>query len=765
MQRFFTLIALLLFSIPVGLSVTGCRTNVDAYCNNAGYGAKLTAINAVNLTGGTTGISLAYGQISTAGTASATNCRGTKLSTGSATYGSSNLNLVDINPNTGSICAGTWNRLSAGGVPDFTICTPPTGPGTAQITGSIGGVSSNPVTVYVHPPIASITIPNPSGCVSQNVVAAEPLTAGTQVFDSSGNLIDPSYVGTISYAAVTPSVVTINDTTATTSTAAPNGTATANQPGSTVITATVSKVTSSAGYFYTCPPASIALTLDGKTSATIAAGSPQNISASIPDTSGAFITGLSLDYTSTQPQEIAVASNGSVSSTFPGSAAITAICQPATCNPAPINKIGTFGTGMPIVSNRIGVTSPGLANTLLWAASPNSQFFTPFDLSEGTTGAPEHLPYVPNSMVIDRAGNNLYFGNYRELMIYSATTNALTKEDTTVPGVVLAVSPDSSTVVVNDRDRQVIYLYTVSSGGNISIGGLATRAVYSPDGKNVYIVGPTTLYVHNATTGWSTYPISSTEPTETCTLDNTNLNPFCSPDVAISVPAVSPFLSGSQTTARSFCPSDIADPSLPPYYPLAATISAATDHLATTDDGAHVIGATASALVDIQHSPSTDANLDLVPSGACPFNATAGADPLAVNPLQLTTSVNQLALTGITPTQIDQVLASPNSTQVFLTYAASTATGLLPLYVPSTTPGAAGTLSYVQLSSGAQDPLAAIFSPDLSTLFVSTTGDNLIHLLSTGTLTDGQTLNPLLRDANNNLIPAQFLAVKPRPTT
>jgi hypothetical protein len=155
----------------------------------------------------------------------------------------------------------------------------------------------------------------------------------------------------------------------------------------------------------------------------------------------------------------------------------------------------------------------------------------------------------------------------------------------------------------------------------------------------------------------------------------------------------------------------------------------------------------------------------LVPSGACPFNATAGADPLAVNPLQLTTSVNQLALTGITPTQIDQVLASPNSTQVFLTYAASTATGLLPLYVPSTTPGAAGTLSYVQLSSGAQDPLAAIFSPDLSTLFVSTTGDNLIHLLSTGTLTDGQTLNPLLRDANNNLIPAQFLAVKPRPTT
>jgi hypothetical protein len=765
MQRFFALIVLLLFAFPVGLSITGCRTNVDAYCNNEGYGPKVADINAVTLSGGTTGISLSYGQIGTAGTASATNCKGTRLSTGAAAYGSSNINLVDINPTTGALCAGTWNRLSAGGIPDFTICTPATQPGTVQVTGSIGGVSSNPVIIYVHPAISSITIPDPGGCVSQNVVAAQPLTTGTVVFDTDGNPIDPAYIGTISYAAVTPSIVTINDTTATTSTAAPNGTATANMPGATVITASIpgSKVTSSAGYFYTCPPASIGLTVNGATSATITAGNPQNINATIPDTAGNAITGLALDYTSTQPQEIAVAATGALSSAFPGAAAVTAICQPGTCNPAPINKIGTFGTGLPIVSNRIGVTSPGTGNTLLWAASPASQFFTPFDLSLGTVGTPIHLPYLPNSMRLDQAGNNLYFGSYRELMIYSATTNALSKEDTTVPGVVLAVSPDSTTVVVNDQLRQVIYLYTQSTGANISIGGLATRAVYSPDSKNVYIVGPTTLYVHNSTTGWSTYPISTTEPAETCTLDNNNLNPFCSPDLALSVPAVSPFLSGTQTTARSFCPSDLT--TQPPYYPLAATIAAETDHLTATNDGAHIIGATATNIVDIEHSPTTDTNRDLVPSGTCPYNATVGADPLSVPPLQLATTFNQLALTNIAPTQIDQVLAAPNSAQVFFTYTAPAATGLLPLYVPSATAGAAGTLTYVQLASGAVDPIAGVFSPDIQSFFVSTTGDNLIHQLSTGALTDTDTLNPELRDTNNNLVPAKFLVVRPRPTT
>jgi hypothetical protein len=779
MRRYFTLIAVLLFSLPVGLSITGCVTNETAYCNNSGFGQKTSTIANVSLTGGTTGISLAYGQIGQAGAVTATNCHGSTLSTGSPTYGSSNLNLADISP-TGSICAGTWNRQSPGGVPDFTICTPPAQSGVAQITGSVGGVSSNPVAVYVHPAISSITIPPPQTCVSQNSTAPPPVT---QAYDSSGAPIDASFLGPVSYAAVTPSIVSINNTNVQGFNASePNGEETAGLPGATVITATISKVTSSAGYFYTCPPASIGLTLNGATNAVVAAGSPQNLVATIPDTNGHYITGLTFDYDSTQPREITVSSAGLVSSAFPGASAITAICQPGSaaaasttssaatttstsaCNPAPINVIGTFGTGLPIVSNRIGVTSPGTNSTLLWAASPNSQFFSSFDLSLGTSGSPQHLPYIPNSMVLDQPGTSLYFGSYRELMIYSATTNSLSKEDTSVPGVVLAVSPSGATVVINDQIRQVIYLYTPSTGANISIGGLATRAVYSPDGKNLYLVGPNAFYVYNSSTGWSTYPIT-TEPAEACTLNNASLNPYCSPDVALSVPSVAPFLSGTQTSAHSFCPNDTLSPSLPPYYPLAATINVQTDHLATTDDGAHVIGATTSNIVDIQHSPSTDSNLDLVPSGSCPFNSTIGGDPLATTPVTLATTYQQLPLSGITPTQINQVLASANSTQIFFTYDANNATGIVPMYTPSPTAGAIGSLTNIQLNTGAQDPIAGIISPDTTNFFVSTTGDNLIHQVSTSTLKDLQTLNPQLNDPNNQPVPAQFLVAKPRPTT
>ncbi|RRA47836.1 hypothetical protein [Acidipila sp. EB88] len=269
MQRFFTLVVLLLFALPVGLSVTGCTTNVSAYCNNAGYGPKTTDIFAVRLptAQSDTGISLAYGQIGQAGTAVATNCKGSTLSTGAATYGSSDLTHADISP-TGSICAGSWNHLSTGGIPDYSICTAPTSSAQVKITASIGGIVSNAVTVYVHPQISAINVTAPTACVPSGTVGPN-LAAQTTVFDESGNLIpsqdvSTNVVGNITYTANTPSIVTINNTSvnATAGTAlGTNGQVTANQPGGTVITATVAGTgtsspgtSSAAGYFYTCPP-------------------------------------------------------------------------------------------------------------------------------------------------------------------------------------------------------------------------------------------------------------------------------------------------------------------------------------------------------------------------------------------------------------------------------------------------------------------------------------------------------------------------------
>ena len=784
MQRFFALIALFLCTLPVGLSIAGCGANPNDYCNGLGYGPKIGQLFAIDLEPKTTGISLAYGQTGQLQQPTGTTCGkggGASVSVSTYTYGSSNLNIADINPSTGAVCAGTWNRNSAGPIPNFTICTPPSQPGTAVLTATAGGVTSNPVTMYVHPPISSITIPDPANppnpqnpltpvaCVSQNQIlsgppvngqpgAPLPLTAETTVLDNNGNPIDPKYVGTITYTPVDPSIVSINNAT----NGSINGIATALQPGSTVITATVSNVTSAAGYFYTCPPATIGLNVNGQTGSStaplvVSPSSPQNISAVVTDKNGVSISGATLDYSSTQPQQVTVSATGTIATTFPTTTAINAICQPGTCNPAPINKIGVLGTGLPVVSNELNVRSTGASSTLLWMASSSSQFFTPIDLTNGSIGTPVKLPYTPNSMVLDQQGVNLYFGSYRELMIVSAVGNGLTKEDLNVPGVVLAVSPDGTTVLINDQLRKVIYLYNPSTATATSIGGVATRAQFSPDGKNVYIIGPTNLYVHNLATGWSTYDISATEPQLTCNLNNNDgsasYNPFCSPDLAVTIPSAGTFLSGTSTTARSFCP-NIPTPTNPVYYPLADTVSAATDHLIATNDGHHILGASATGqLADIQFTGTPPT----VPINACP--AVTGA------PQTFTTTLNTAVLNGITPTQIDQVLASPDSSVAFITYNAASASGLLPDYKPSTTQGAAGTISNVQLSGGAQAPIAGIFSPDNTLFFVSTTGDDLVHFVNVQTLQDFQTINPGLKDTKGNPVPAEFFAVKPRPTT
>jgi hypothetical protein len=791
MQRFLALIALFIFSLPVGLSIAGCSTQVGNFCNGLGYGPLTSAVQSIALQPETTGISLSWGQTGQISAPSAINCKGATATVANYTYGSSNLLLADISP-TGAICGGTWNRNSPGGIADFTICTPPTGAaaeqctstscGVATITATGAGVTSNPVPVYVHPPVTSISVPAQTACVSQNHPG--PVLSAT-VTGPNGTPIPAANVGTITYTPVTSSVVTINNT-STTGTGI-NGTTTANLPGSTVVNASVAQVSAAAGYFYTCPPQSIALSINGSTSAVVNPSTPQNITATVTDTNDIILSGLTLDFTSTRPQEIAVSSAGQVSSTYASATAINAVCQPTTCNPSPIGQIGYLGNGMPVVSNTLNVTSTGRASTYLWMASTQSQYFSQIDLTTGVPTSPIKLPYIPNSMVVDEAGNNLYFGSYRELMIYSATTNGLTQENTAVPGVVLAVSPDSTTVVINDQLRQVIYLYTVATGTGTSataasvtsIGGLATKATFSPDGRNVYIVGEDkngngTLYVHNANSGWSTYSdtFNFTPPPVTakqsCTLNNNSplsppasggpvYDPFCGADVSLTIPSVGAFIaSGSATSAHSFCPNNSANPI---YYPTAGIGTAATaetDKLASTNNGKHVFGASAT------NATFSDIGIT-VPTGPC--YPPGNPNPLSEAPLSFSTTLNQAPFTGITPTEIDQVVASPDSSVAFVLYNAAAATGLLPAYQPSATAGQPGTLTNVQLSGTAQAPLAGIFSPDETIFFVSTSGDNLIHYVSPTTLTDTQTINPGLTSPTGQPVPVQMLAVKPRPTT
>ncbi len=195
-------------------------------------------------------------------------------------------------------------------------------------------------------------------------------------------------------------------------------------------------------------------------------------------------------------------------------------------------------------------------------------------------------------------------------------------------------------------------------------------------------------------------------------------------------------------------------------YPLATTVAIASDHVASTTDGKHIIGASANPPV------LTDLSVT-VPIDACPSDANGQTTGIVFNPPPVP---NQISLAAYGLTNINEVVPATNSLEAFITYGTNATTtpaggALLPVYQPSTQAGTLGTLSSVKLTGNAIAPVAGIFSPDNTIFFAGTSGDNLLHLIDTKTLLDTQQINPKLTDINGVPLPPVFLAVKPRPTT
>jgi len=805
MRRYLTLVFLLFLAIPAGITFSGCTRNPAAnYCNGLGYGAKITDVYTIDLEPKTTGVSMGFGQTRQINAPAAKTCKGEDASVASGyTYGTTNNQLIDISP-TGNLCAGTWNRNSGGGIADYTICNipkpvPNTGGlpyATAYITASANSVVSNPVQVFVHAQVSSIAlaISNQSQCYSQGSSAQLDSEA---CFASNGQQYElcapasvtnyscpgglppgassvptcSAAVGTLSYTIGTSSIASLNNAT---------NVITAQLPGTTVISAQVAGSGSSAGYFTTCPPRSISVTLNGGTDAIVTKGVQQNMSTTVTDTNGQVITGLTLDYQSTNPIDIAVGVTGAVTPSFPGAASVYAICQPSTCNPAPINKVGLFGTGLPITSNNVTITTPGTASSYVWFGAPGqSQYFVPVDLLNGTTGSTVRLPYVPNSMVMDQTGSSLYFGSSHALMEYSTSNNAATRApDTSVPGVVLAISPDNKTLVINDPIRKVFYLYAVSSGTTTAtFSGVGNAAEWTPDAKTLYISDSAslgsghsdTLYVYNINTGWTTYDLTASGGA-------TNL--------ALTIPSVGAYLSGDTTVAHTWCPQgNAADYASLVFYPEGDSVATKTDVLTATNDGKHILGA---ALVGggVQLSDigvTIPSNTVVPPNTGNPVQAPiqCPANGNALQALTLSHTLNQVPVAGVNATQVNQVVASPTSDLAFITYNGTAAGAQLPYYLPGAN-GAAGTLNYVSLvgNSAITAPLTGTFSPDDKLFFVSTAGDNLVHFIDVSTLTDVKQISPNLpacvpgsdpdcknTSTSNTPVPATVIVVKPRTTT
>jgi hypothetical protein len=537
-------------------------------------------------------------------------------------------------------------------------------------------------------------------------------------------------VGPLQFSAQNPSVVTIDA----------NGVATAAQPGSSTISANISQASSTAGFFATCPPKTIVLSVPPSTTAptgpvSVNQNTTQPLVATVTDTLGNPITSVQLEYVSTSPTTIPAGSN-SIVPTFPSSAAITAICQPPTCNASPFNEIGLFGNGTAVTSNPVQIAATGTDfSTVLYIASTQSQYLLPVDFTTTNQVSPVRLPLAPNSLVLSEDLSTIYMGTPIEIMTYSTASNSVIKQDNSISGTVLAVAPDNSTIIVTDPVRGLTYLYLSGGGVSTEYGGVANSASWSPDSSTVYIT--TTdgrLLVHSTFTGWSSINL-----------------PNIATDVAITVPNAGVYLGGNPVDVRTNCPATtingigLGQTTSNVFYPdLGPVAGVNASQLAATNDGLHILGASTAAFTDIATNKK---------SGGCPVAFASSPGPA-------------LSIAAAGAANVNSVLVTSDSAFSFVTYQGTG--GVVPQYAVGTS-----TLTNIALqktSNGTPlDAVSGVISADNNTLFIGSEGDNLVHRLARGTTGFADTLTPIvpaLPNINGSGVAApNLLAQRPRKST
>ena len=419
-------------------------------------------------------------------TASATNSTGTTL-TQTFTFQSSNPSVVTIASN-GNACAGTWDSLSSP-----VVCTPGS-TGTAQITAiGNGGVASPPVTVYVHQHVTSVVIqkaPNqPATLSTACLTRGAPSGPERVIYQASafaGTIDITAQVGPFTWGQTTITGQPLTSAAVLLTSAGVNAplnqeVAIANVPGTTSIFASSGGVNSQPLPFTTCPVQSISVnvadTPPSSSSFVVSVGSGLTINATVRDSIGMTLVAVPLTWSSSDPSTVTVsgatssvyASTGSVATSAPGGAAITASCTPPLCNGGispsmpiyPTDAISVLvksaassGTSSTSTTSTIYVTSKACGLTTQSCTTrivPITQSGTTAPFAAGT---PITLPSTPNSFVFGPAsGSPAYLGTDNSafgtqgLMVLSGASVA---QQNGTAGRVLAVSPDSTTVILSD---------------------------------------------------------------------------------------------------------------------------------------------------------------------------------------------------------------------------------------------------------------------------------------------------------------------------
>ena len=520
-------------------------------------------------------VSLEVGQIQVV-TASAKNHTGQAV-TEVFSFQSSNPTVLTIASN-GSMCAGTWNSLTSP-----SVCTP--GPtGIALVTAIAQGVSSPPVTIYVHQHVTSVTIskvPNQPATLSPTCFSkgapAGPEGVLYQAFAFNGSTDITSSVGPFSWQSVLNAGQT---TSAVALTSPPVGTplnqeiATANAPGTTPFFATIDTFHSQPALFQTCPVQTISIAALGNpaTSFVVNTGTSTTLNATVTDSLGLNLVGVPLTWTSTNPISVSIAgatstiygSVGTASAQGLGASAVTASCTPPSCNggitpslpiyPRAAMSFSVRSTAPP-TSPTVYVTSTGCGATIASCTTDIVPITRTSSTALFTVGTPVSIPSPPNSMMFDSRGaigylgvNSSAFGT-RGVMFFNGTGATAVNS---VAGRVLAVSPDSTLSIVSDTTdvpNQVFVCTNCSATGSPDTAAFlingATAAAFSPDSLKAYIVAGSNLYVYSKTDSLQTIPLAA-PATDAAFIGNGSLG----------------YLAGGDPAGATFLPT-CDDPSLP----------------------------------------------------------------------------------------------------------------------------------------------------------------------------------------------------------
>ena len=456
------------------------------------------------------------------------------------TYQSSNTAVVTIAEN-GQACAGTWNSLT---VPE--ICTPGN-PGIAQVTASSLGVTSPPVTIYVHAPITSIAINKVAGqpqtlktdCISKGTVhGPEKWLFQATAFNGSTDITQS--VGPFSWHQINPASANILILST-----PPNGSQGCllgpggqclNEQIATATTPGVGQIYASAGSFIgqpisveTCHVNSILIAAapgndPSITSFLVNSGTSTTLNATVKDIAGQDVTGVPLTWSTSNPVSVGTSgvstspvfgSIGNASAAGAGQGTVIASCTPPTCNAGikptlPIYPQAAFNfdvrsTSSTAASPTVYVTTTG-CNTTTATCTPTLVSITrPSATAPFAAGTPTALLSTPNSFVFDNNGGNAYLGvdsndfNQKGLMIVGGTTVTQVRS---APGKVLAISPDRNSAVISDTFDSPNLLFictncaTSRTVTTFQISG-ATAAAFSPDSLKAYILAGNNLYVYS----------------------------------------------------------------------------------------------------------------------------------------------------------------------------------------------------------------------------------------------------------------------------